>query len=116
MVGPQEVPRVELIARRQADLHGRPDYSIYAGAQLVGRIYQQPDGRWIWAISSIMSDATVGERLSGYADPLDEAKQHFRNAFEGWLPWALAIKATDRNMTPSIAISSRSPRTRVTAP
>jgi len=44
MAGRQELPHVELVAPRQADLHGRADYFIYAGPQIVGRIYQQPDG------------------------------------------------------------------------
>jgi hypothetical protein len=109
MAGRPELPHVELVARRQADLHGRADYFIYAGLQIVGRIYQQPDGgRWIWSINSITSDATVGERLAGYADSLEEARQNLRNAFERWMTWRLRLKRQTRNMALSIAIPKRS--------
>jgi hypothetical protein len=34
-------PKIDLVPRRQPDLGGsRPDYHVYAGEQLVGRIYE----------------------------------------------------------------------------
>jgi hypothetical protein len=91
-------PYIDLIARRSEELHdGRPDYSIYAGAQRVGRIYQTigPGGRgvWIWNVNTVLSDTRLG-RLGGQANDMDDALRQFRPAFETWLSWALAQPQT----------------------
>jgi hypothetical protein len=57
-------PRIELVARREPDLQsGHPDYSVWAGEQRVGRIYQQrSQGReqWFWGRNTVTLDLTVG--------------------------------------------------------
>ena len=47
---------IELIARRKEDLHnGHPDYYVYAGTQLVGRIYRThlnaTADQWFWGVT-----------------------------------------------------------------
>jgi len=62
---------VELLARRQPDLtQGYSDYHVYAGAQIVGRIYQAGPEQWCWAINSVMIDSTAGAGMAGYAAPV----------------------------------------------
>ena len=50
-------PRVELTARRERDLSsGHPDYSVWAGEQRVGRIYQQHSlghEQWFWGLTTV---------------------------------------------------------------
>ena len=90
------VTRIDLIARRQADLdQGYPDYHVYAGAQLVGRIYQMDAMQWFWGINTVMIDATAGAGMSGYAASLEEAQTRFRPAFDRWLALAVAIPLSD---------------------
>lgn len=93
--------RFELVARRGPDLdQGYPDYSIYAGAQLVGRIYQARDDQWNWAINSVMIDATAGAGMSGSARSMSDAQAAFRPAFDRWLQWALAVPEADLKYGP----------------
>jgi len=87
---------VELLARRQPDLtQGYSDYHVYAGAQIVGRIYQAGPEQWCWAINSVMIDSTAGAGMAGYAESLQEAQRLLRPAFDRWLAWALAIPESD---------------------
>jgi hypothetical protein len=94
---------VELVARRQPDLdQGHPDYSIYAGAQLVGHIYQQARSpeHWRWAINTVMIDNTAGAGMAGYAPSMEEAHRSQRSAFDRWLSWALATPQSDLKYGP----------------
>lgn len=92
---------VELVARRQPDLdQGYPDYQVYAGAQIVGRIYQSSPTQWCWAINSVMIDSTAGGGMSGYAANMEEAQRRLRPAFDRWLVWALAIPPSDLKYGP----------------
>jgi hypothetical protein len=85
-----------LIAKRQKDLQGGwPDYAVYAGEQLAGRIYQMHDKSWFWGVNALTVDMTVGAVMHGYATGLDEAKAKLRAAFERWLVWARAVPASD---------------------
>ena len=49
---------IRLVAKRQDDLPGgKPDYLVYAGSQLVGRIYQThltgSSETWFWGINGL---------------------------------------------------------------
>ena len=89
---------VELVARRQPDLdQDFANYHVFAGGQIVGRIYLQarsPD-QWRWAINSVMIDSTAGAGMAGYAESMEDAQRMLRLAFERWLAWALAIPPSD---------------------
>lgn len=92
--------RIELIARRQPDLHGgHPDYYVYAGEQRVGRIYQThftgAADQWWWGVNGLTVDVTVGAVMQGYATGLDNAKRQLREAFDQWLVWARAMPVAD---------------------
>ena len=60
------LPHIELIARRQEDLQARyPDYLIYAGERLVGRIYCQVGGmgrteQWYWGVQGAFTSMEIG--------------------------------------------------------
>ena len=91
---------IDLVPRRQEDLHGnRPDYFVYAGAQLVGCIYQtRLSGfaqSWFWGVNGLTVDMTVGATMHGHAADLQEAKSKLRTAFDRWLEWAMAMPADD---------------------
>lgn len=93
---------VELVARRQPDLdQGYADYHVYAGSQIVGRIYQATPAQWCWALNSLMIDSTAGAGMSGYAASMEEARQMLRPAFDRWLTWALAISPTESEIRPA---------------
>ena len=52
--------RIDLIAKRQVDLdNGHPDYHVYAGKQLVGRIYKTnltgAGDQWVWGVDALRS-------------------------------------------------------------
>ena len=92
--------RIELVAKRQDDLEGdRPDYSVYAGEQLVGRVYCQVKRsdveEWFWSVNALTVDRTIGIAMHGYAADLDDAKDKLRAAFEAWLLWARAVPLSD---------------------
>jgi hypothetical protein len=95
----KNAPRIELTAKREADLSsGHPDYSVWAGALRVGRIYQQQaPGReqWFWGLNTITLDMTVGIATHGTADSFDDAQIKFRFAFDHWHDWALAMPRGD---------------------
>jgi hypothetical protein len=62
--------RIDLVAKRQEELHsGKADYHVYAGAQLVGRIYQThltgSSENWFWSVNGLMVDRTVGAVMQG---------------------------------------------------
>jgi hypothetical protein len=80
--------RFELMAKREADLSsGHPDYSVWAGEQRVGRIYQQHSPsheQWFWGLTTVTLDLTVGVPTHGNADSFDDAKIKFRFAFDHW--------------------------------
>lgn len=87
---------IALVPRRRPDLdQGFPDYHIYAGEQLVGRIYQKNYVLWFWGVTTVMLDSTVGTVLHGFAATHDEAKQRLRTAFDAWLSWAQAMPESD---------------------
>ena len=61
-------PHIELIARRRQDLEGGyPDYHVYAGEQLVGRIHQchstASREHWFWGIG-VPTQIRAGELLA----------------------------------------------------
>jgi hypothetical protein len=92
--------RIELIARRQPDLHGgHPDYFVFAGEQLVGRIYQthftSTSEGWFWGVNGLTVDSTVGAVMHGYALSFRDARAKLRTAFDRWLEWAMAMPAED---------------------
>jgi len=83
---------ITLIARRQEDLHNRhPDYYVYAGTQLVGRIYRThlnaTADQWFWGVNSVTFGMSIGTVMHGYATGLDDAKTKVRAAFDKWLVW-----------------------------
>ena len=82
---------IKLVAKRQEDLHnGHPDYQVYAGSQMVGRIYQThltaTRDQW-WGVNAVTFDTSVGAVMHGNAAGLDDAKTKLRAAFERWLIW-----------------------------
>jgi hypothetical protein len=91
--------RIEPTAKREADLSsGHPDYSIWAGEQRIGRIYQQHAlgcEQWFWGLNTVTLDTTVGVGTHGTADSFDDAKIKFRFAFDHWHDWALAMPRGD---------------------
>ena len=94
------VERVGLVAKRQKELHGgKPDYFVYAGSQLVGRIYQThmtgSSENWFWGVNSLTVDVTVGAVMHGHASDLLDAKAKLRTAFNRWIEWAEAMPRDD---------------------
>jgi hypothetical protein len=92
---------IELVARRRPDLdQDYPDYGVYAGEQLVGRIYQTREDQWVWAINTVMIDSSAGAGMAGYAPSMEEAYRSLRSACDRWLSWALAIPQSDLKYGP----------------
>lgn len=90
---------IELVAKRQDDLQqGKPDYLVYAGEQLVGRMYRMNpfDETWFWGVNGVTVDMSVGAVMHGYANGIDDAKAKLRVAFDRWLVWAKGLPAADR--------------------
>jgi hypothetical protein len=92
--------RIELVARRQPDLHGgHPDYFVVAGEQHVGRIYQthlsSTSDNWWWGINGLTVDLSIGAVMHGHAASLEDALPKLRAAFDLWLVWARAMPVTD---------------------
>lgn len=92
--------KINLVAKRQEDLHnGHPDYHVYAGRQLVGRIYRTDltasQHQWLWGVNGVTYDISLGTVMHGYATDLADAKARLRGAFGRWLLWARAIPETD---------------------
>jgi hypothetical protein len=89
------VRRIALKAKREADLSsGHPDYSVWAGEQRVGRIYQKhavgSHQYWFWGINEVTCDLTVGVPTYGAdATSFEDARAKFRVAFDCWLAWRL---------------------------
>ena len=79
---------------------------VYAGQQLVGRIYHthfvKTANGWFWGINSVTVDLSVGAVMSGFARDLLDAKAQLRAAFDRWLAWAEAMPKDDLKY-PSIA-------------
>jgi hypothetical protein len=76
------VKPIELVAKRGSLLDGRADYSVYAGAQRVGRIYCQLHNRgdaelWFRGLQGVFTSMEIG-RLP--APSFDEAKARLRTA------------------------------------
>ena len=91
---------MKTVELRHDDLQGgHPDYYVYAGTQLVGRIYlhiQMADKqKWFWGVNAVLHDSTIGRPMHGYADDLDDAKDRVREAFDAWLIWAQSIPSDD---------------------
>jgi hypothetical protein len=94
------VQHVELRPVRHEDLQGgNPDYYVYAGTQLVGRIYRHvmmaDTQQWFWGVNAVLHDSTIGRPMHGYATDFDDAKRQVRSAFDAWLVWAQAIGNSD---------------------
>jgi hypothetical protein len=93
-------PHIDLVAKlnRSCD---RPDYDIFAGEQLVGRIYlmhvTSNTESWCWGLNTITFDSSIGppEMTRGYSDSLAKAQASFRVAFDRWLEWARALPSWD---------------------
>jgi hypothetical protein len=85
------------VARRQKLDDGRQSYLVYAGAQLVGRMYRCHGVQelWFWGVNAVTLDATVAQSMHGFADDLAEAKEKLRTAFDSWMEWALAMPPGD---------------------
>ena len=82
--------RVALVAKRQGDHHGgKPDYWVYAGSQLVGRMYLThltgSSDNWFWGINGLTVDLSVGAVMHGHASGLNDAKAKLRAGFDEWL-------------------------------
>src|SRR5690349_194374 len=87
---------IVMVPRRQPDLReGRPDYHVYAGEQLVGRVYESSPGVWFWALNAILYDSTVDWPMKGHVPSMYDARRCMRQAFDVWLPWALGIPPSD---------------------
>jgi hypothetical protein len=90
------VSRIELVAKRQEDLQGgRPDYHVYAGCRLAGRIYRNTRSLfgseiWSWGVQGIFTSMEAGQ-MQGSAESFEEAKTKLRTAFDLWLTWASAV-------------------------
>lgn len=94
------LPHVDLTAKKRADKDW-PHFDIVAGPgeHLVGVIHRQiPTATtevWFWTINTIMVDSSVGAAMKGYTRSFDEAKADFRQAFDVWLAWAIAMPKWD---------------------
>ena len=92
-------PVIELVAKRQEDLQGdRPDYHVYAGSRLAGRIHQNTKTLfgseiWSWGLQGIVTSMEMGQ-MHGSAESFEEATTKLRNAFDLWLSWALAVPSS----------------------
>jgi hypothetical protein len=55
---------------------------VYAGEQLVGRIYcklrRSDVEQWFWGVNALTVDRTIGIAMHGYATDLDDAKDKLR--------------------------------------
>src|SRR5215207_1476440 len=99
--------RIDLVARRQEDLSQcYPYFHVYAGNQLVGRIYQTHftglSQGWFWGINGLTVDLSIGAVMHGYAAGFSEAKTKLRAAFNSWVEWAEAVPKNDLKY-PSLA-------------
>ena len=78
---------------------GYPDFHVYAGSQLVGRIYQTlftgTSQGWSWGVNALTVDLSVGAVMHGYAADLLDAKTKLRAAFDRWIEWAEAMPKDD---------------------
>jgi hypothetical protein len=92
------LPHVELVPKRNQQ-RSYPHYDIFAGSQLVGVITVPvpgaPGDAWTWSINTICVDGSVNAPMKGYTHTLEEAKVHFRKAFDIWLAWAIAMPRWD---------------------
>jgi hypothetical protein len=89
---------ISLVPRRSGELAGGgEDYAIYAGEQLVGRIYRGTLAKqresWFWGLNTVFTDGRQGP-MYGQAETRDAARQRLRERFETWLAWALAVPET----------------------
>ena len=94
------MPRgIELVAHRDiGPRDARPKFSVYAGGQRVGSVYQVNSGKmesWVWSMDGITVDSTVGGPTRGYADSIASATYELRAAVERWLEWAQALPRDD---------------------
>ena len=94
------MPRgIELVVRR--DIGPRdapPKFSVYAGGQRVGSVYQVNSGRlesWVWSMDGITVDTTASVPTRGYADSIAFAAYEMRAAVERWLERARALPRED---------------------
>jgi len=71
----RRLSHIDLVPQRQDNLQGgKPDYLIFAGAQLVGRIYQSHlsglGESWFWGVNGVTVDMTVQATMHGHATDL----------------------------------------------
>ena len=74
--------------------HGRNDYLVLAGGQMVGQIFRfigMREDPWKWALDSAFEDGRDGP-YSGYAMTRDAAQVAFRQAWERLKPLNLAAR------------------------
>jgi hypothetical protein len=94
----EKPPHIELSAKLNRT-RDRPDYDIFAGEQLVGRIYllhvTSKTESWWWGLHTVCLDSTVPGRMKGYTDSFENARTSFRDAFDAWLAWAIALPVWD---------------------
>jgi hypothetical protein len=73
-----------LLRRANVSRKGGPwqheDYDVFEGDRDVGRIFQQADGSWFWAVSFQLT----GRKSYGRAGSIAEAKAAFRAEYEAW--------------------------------
>jgi hypothetical protein len=98
MLGDKPPPSIDLVARRN-HTRDKPDYDIFAGEQLVGRIYlmhvTSKAESWWWGLHTICFDSTTRGTMKGYTDSFEKARAEFRVAFDAWLAWAVALPVWD---------------------
>ena len=65
----------------------RPDYAVYCGGWLVGRIDETRGGpdnlRWFWSMT-VTGPMTRSDRVA----TLEEAKAQLRKSWDAWKAWA----------------------------
>jgi hypothetical protein len=93
------LPHIELLVRREEDFaDGRPDFSIWAGEERVGRLYRKllPGNRegWFWGLNGVFYSMDARIQMSGHAESLEAAKSSLREAFGLWSSWIMSLPVT----------------------
>ena len=50
---------------------------------------------WWWGLNTVCFDSTVPGTMKGYTDSFEKARTSFREAFDVWLAWAIALPVWD---------------------
>jgi hypothetical protein len=81
------------------DMGGSYRYVVRSGGLVLGMIEQldegPSEGAWQWVLTLNGPPDFVG---GGIADTLDQAKDHFRAAWQRWLEWARLKELEDREI------------------